>query len=141
MNYLEDELDRQKEENRQQHEQILALTAKLQDTEMRLHKFMTDNDEMNSLLQITKDNQGTLAIELAEFKARYYEIEALLRDAQEQLRKARKKQMPVARSSLFSSLGGAGLGLGGPFDSLQSELEMSMHSEFSSDSGISANDV
>lgn len=38
MGYLEDELDRQKEENRQQHEQILALTAKLQDTEMKLHK-------------------------------------------------------------------------------------------------------
>lgn len=138
MSYLEEELDRQKEENRQQHEQILALTAKLQDTEMRLHKFMTDNDEMSSLLQITKDNQGTLAIELAEFKARYYEIEALLRDAQEQLRKARKKQMPVARSSLFSSLGSA---CQPPFDSLQSELEMSMHSEFSTDSGISSHDV
>ncbi|KAK9751633.1 HAP1 N-terminal conserved region [Popillia japonica] len=38
MNYLEDEVDRQKEENRLQHEQILALTAKLQDTEMKLHK-------------------------------------------------------------------------------------------------------
>lgn len=138
MSYLEEEIERQKEENRQQHEQILALSAKLQDTEMRLHKFMTDNDEMNSLLQITKDNQGTLAIELAEFKARYYEIEALLRDAQEQLRKARKRQMPVARSSLFSSLGAAAQP---PYDSLQSELEMSMHSEFSTDSGISTNDV
>lgn len=38
MGFLEDELDRQKEENRLQHEQILALQAKLQDTELRLHK-------------------------------------------------------------------------------------------------------
>ncbi|KRT86041.1 hypothetical protein AMK59_1713, partial [Oryctes borbonicus] len=137
MNYLEDEVDRQKEENRFQHEQILAVTAKLQDTEMKLHKFMTENDEMNSLLQITKDNQGSIAIELAEFKARYYEVEALLREAQEQLRKLRKKQMPVARSAFFPSLGGNQP----PFDSLQSELEMSMHSELSVDSGISATDV
>lgn len=134
MTYLEDEIDRHKEENRMQLEQILALTAKLQDTELRLHKFMTDADEMSSLLQITKDNQGTLAIELAEFKARYYEIEALLRDAQEQLRKLRRRQMPVARSSLFSALGSTSQA---PFDSLQNELEMSMHSELSTDSGIS----
>lgn len=98
---------------------------------------MTENDEMNSLLQITKDNQGSLAIELAEFKARYYEVEALLREAQEQLRKLRKKQMPVARSAFFPSLGGSQP----PFDSLQSELEMSMHSELSVDSGISTTDV
>lgn len=38
MTLLEDEVDRQKEENRLQHEQILALTAKLKDTENKLHK-------------------------------------------------------------------------------------------------------
>lgn len=95
---------------------------------------MNENEEMNSLLQITKDTQGSLAIELAEFKARYYEIEALLRDAQEQIRQLRKRQMPVARSSLFSTLGSVGVP---PCDSLHSELEMSMHSELSTDSGIS----
>lgn len=99
---------------------------------------MTENDEMSSLLQITKTNQGSIAIELAEFKARYYEIEALLRDAQEQIRQLRKRQMPVARSSLFSTLGSVGQA---PFDSLQSELEMSMHSELSTDSGILSDSV
>lgn len=101
-------------------------------------QFMTDNDEMSSLLQITKDTQGSLAIELAEFKARYYEIEALLRDAQEQIRQLRKRQTPVARPSLFSALGSMGPA---PYDSLQNELEMSMHSEFSMDSGISGDSV
>lgn len=93
---------------------------------------------MNSLLQITKENQGSLAIELAEFKARYYEVEALLRDAQEQLRKLRRRQMPVARNSIFPALGAHGQA---PFDSLQSELEMSIHSELSTDSGISNSDA
>ncbi|CAG9761135.1 unnamed protein product [Ceutorhynchus assimilis] len=134
MGYLEDELDRTKEENRMQHEQILSLQAQLQDTEDKLRKLLTDNDEMAGLLQITKENQGSLAVELSEFKARYYEVEALLRDAQEQIRKLRKKQMPGARISMFSSLGATGIA---PFDSLQNELEMSMHSHLSLDSGIS----
>lgn len=134
MGYLADELDRVKEENRTQHEQILALQAQLQDTEDKLTKILTENIEVNGLLQITKENQGSLAVELSEFKARYYEVEALLRDAQDQIRKLRKKQMPGARLSLFSSLGATGIG---QFDSLQSELEMSMHSEGSLDSGIS----
>jgi trafficking kinesin-binding protein 1 len=138
MNYLEDELDRQKEENRMQHEQIFTLQARLQDTEERLSKFVSENYELNSLLQITKDNQGSLAIELSEFKARYYEVESLLRETQEQLRKLRKKQTPGARIAMFSSLGTASQM---PFDSLQSELEMSMHSEFSTDSGIGNSDM
>lgn len=134
MGLLEDELDRVKDENQMQHEQLLALQAQLQDTEEKLRKVLSENDEMQGLLQITKDNQGSLAVELSEFKARYYEIEALLRDAQDQIRKLRKKHMPGARISLFSSLGATGTA---PYDSLQSELEMSMHSELSVDSGIS----
>lgn len=38
MTLLEDELDKQKDENRLQHEQILTLQSKLQDAELRLHK-------------------------------------------------------------------------------------------------------
>ncbi|XP_057669700.1 trafficking kinesin-binding protein milt isoform X2 [Diorhabda carinulata] len=138
MTYLEDEVDRLKDENRQQHEQILALQSQLQDTESKLRKILTENDELSGILQITKDNQGSLAVELSEFKARYYEVEALLRDAQDQLRKLRKKQMPGARINMFSSLGQNAIG---PYDSLQSELEMSIHSELSTDSGISNSDL
>uniref|UniRef100_A0A6P7G7X1 Trafficking kinesin-binding protein milt isoform X2 n=1 Tax=Diabrotica virgifera virgifera TaxID=50390 RepID=A0A6P7G7X1_DIAVI len=138
MTYLEDELDRLKEESRLQHEQILALQSQLQDTEGKLQKVLAENDEANGLLQITKENQGSLAVELSEFKARYYEVEALFRDAQEQLRKLRKKQTPGARINMFSSLGQTALG---PYDSLQSELSMSMHSEPSTDSGISSTDM
>ncbi|KAL3268036.1 hypothetical protein HHI36_007169 [Cryptolaemus montrouzieri] len=135
MGFLEDEIDRLKEESRMQHEQILSLQAQLRNNEEKLVQYIAENEELSSLLQITKDNQGSLAIELSEFKARYYEVQNLLHDAQEQLRKLRKKQQPGARISFFSSLG-APSGAA-PFDSLQNELEMSMHSEFSADSGIS----
>lgn len=43
MGILEDELDRQKEENRAQHERILALESKLYDTEMKVAKVSNNN--------------------------------------------------------------------------------------------------
>lgn len=71
---ISDELDKQKEENRLQHEQIANLTAKLAKTELRLAQLMVEHDEMSVTLHITKDNQNTLANELAEFKERYAEV-------------------------------------------------------------------
>lgn len=38
MGFLEDEIDRLKEENRTQHEQILALQSQLQNSEDKMHK-------------------------------------------------------------------------------------------------------
>lgn len=38
MGFLEDEIDRLKDENRNQHEQILALQAQLQDSEDKMDK-------------------------------------------------------------------------------------------------------
>lgn len=126
------ELERLKEENRLQHEQIISLTSRLSEAEIRLHQLTAENDEQCSLLSITKENQSMLATELAEFKTRYQEVLALLQEAQEQLRKYRKKAQPQARSSFMS-----GLGVPQP-DSLHSELmESSLYSENSLDSGIS----
>ena len=126
------ELERQREENRLQHEQIVSLTARLSEAEMRLHQLTHDNDEHITLLNITKENQNSLALELVEFKQRYQEVLALLQETQEQLRKQRKKTMPQARSSFMSTLS-----ILQP-DSLQSELmESSLYSENSIDSGIS----
>lgn len=38
MGFLEDELDRTKDENKMQHEEMLAIQSKLKDTEIKLHK-------------------------------------------------------------------------------------------------------
>lgn len=38
MGFLEDELDRTKDENKMQQEQVLVLQAKLTETEIKLHK-------------------------------------------------------------------------------------------------------
>lgn len=93
-----------------------------------------ENEEVSNLLSITKENQSSLATELVDFKERYEEVVALLHDAQEQLRKYRKKGTPTVRGGLYPYLSGH---TAGQADSLQSELEGSMHSELSVDSGIS----
>ncbi|XP_017023894.1 trafficking kinesin-binding protein milt isoform X2 [Drosophila kikkawai] len=135
------ELERQREENRLQHEQIVSLTARLAEAEMRLHQLTQDNDEHLSLLHVTKENQNALALELVEFKQRYEEVLALLHSAQDQLKQQRKRSQPQARSSFLGGLGTSGAGVGGGLfqpDSLHSELmESSLYSENSLDSGIS----
>ncbi|XP_016985780.1 trafficking kinesin-binding protein milt isoform X3 [Drosophila rhopaloa] len=135
------ELERQREENRLQHEQIVSLTARLAEAEMRLHQLTQDNDEHLSLLHVTKENQNALALELVEFKQRYEEVLALLHSAQDQLKQQRKRSQPQARSSFLGGLGTSGAGVGGGFyqpDSLHCELmESSLYSENSLDSGIS----
>uniref|UniRef100_A0A336LLR6 CSON011190 protein n=1 Tax=Culicoides sonorensis TaxID=179676 RepID=A0A336LLR6_CULSO len=124
------ELERYKEENRLQQEQIIHLTARLHSTEMRLHELISENEENSSMLHITKENQNALAMELVEFKAKYQEVLTLLHDAQDQLKKQKRRAVPMVRSSLIATSCGIR-------DSLHSELmETSMLSENSLDSGI-----
>ncbi|XP_052868113.1 trafficking kinesin-binding protein milt [Anopheles cruzii] len=126
------ELERLKEENRLQHEQIISLTGRLAEAEIRLHQVTSENEEASSLLCITKENQNLLAGELSEFKLRYQEVLSLLQETQEQLRRQRKRSQPMARSSLIP-----GITMPAAPDSLQCELmESSLYSEHSLDSGI-----
>ncbi|XP_037050623.1 trafficking kinesin-binding protein milt isoform X2 [Bradysia coprophila] len=129
------ELERYKEENKFQHEQIINLTAKLAEAELRLHQLTCENEEQISRLSITEENQNLLASELAEFKARYQEVLSLLQETQEQLRNQRKRGQPMVRSNFIP-----GIGMGcAPVDSLQSELmESSLFSDNSLDSGIAS---
>lgn len=130
------ELERYKEENRLQYEQIMSLTQRLQETEMRLHQISTENEEQGSLLEITRENQNLLAGELCEFKERYQEVLALLQETQEQLRKQRKRGMSTMRSSLIP---GMMMQQHAAADSLHLELmESSLYSDHSLDSGISS---
>lgn len=130
------ELERHKEENKLQHEQIVHLTHKLTETEIRLHQLTTENEEQISRLSITEENQNLLAAELAEFKARYQEVLSLLQEAQEQLRQQRKRAQPMVRSNLMPGIAALGCP---PGDSLHAELmETSLFSDNSLDSGIAS---
>lgn len=142
LNELQIEIERLKEENSLQHEQIINVTTRLVDSEMRLHQITTENEEQSSILCITKENQNALAVELTEFKTRYQEVMALLNETQEQLRKFRKKNQPTSRICAGTGGGGGGGLTGGLIsqplnDCLQFELMDTTYSDSSLDSGIS----
>lgn len=90
-----------------------------------------------ALLALARDTQCELATELAELKERYAEILNLLQEAQETIRRQRKKSQPQARSGLLFPSLHTSLPTHNP-DSLDSELRCSLLSELSLDSGIGA---
>lgn len=120
------EVERYREENHQQNDEIISLTKRLAEVEMRLHQLTNENDETSSLLCITKENQDLLAQELAEYKQKYAETLALLHETQEVLRKHLKKSQPSVRGAVIP-------GVNSYFgnDSLQCEMQLD-----SLDSGI-----
>lgn len=132
---LTNELERYKEENRLQYEEIVSLTKRCQEAEMRLHVLMTENDETTSILSITKENQDLLAQELGEFKVRYAETCALLQETQDTLRKYVKKSQPSVRSSIIPGSNYFASNNLCFNDSIQSELLDSLDSGILSDPG------
>ena len=94
-----------------------------------------ENEELRGLVRFSRETQDSLSVELADLKAKHAEVSSLLLDTQEQLKRHRKKSMPIARATqLFPSL--TGMNQHNP-DSIASELESSLFSELSLDSGIS----
>jgi trafficking kinesin-binding protein 1 len=131
------ELERYKEENRLQNEQIVNLTHRLNEAELRLHQLLTENEEAYFTLNVTKENQNALANELIELKSRYQETLALLQETQALLREKQRKSQPQSnRNSLYVP----GMTMSYNPESLQNELmESSIFSENSSlDSGINS---
>ncbi|KAG8272589.1 anterograde dendritic transport of mitochondrion [Homalodisca vitripennis] len=91
------------------------------------------------MVNLARETQCELATELAEVKEKYAEVMNLLQEAQETLRKQRKKSQPQARGGLlFPSLHTSVPTHAHNPDSLASELECSLFSELSLDSGIGA---
>lgn len=134
------ELERYKEENRLQNEQIINLTQRLSDAEMRLHEILTENEEAYITLSVTKENQNLLATELSECKSRYQETLTLLQETQQLLREKQRRSQPQSNRSSLYVPGLQGIGQHYNPDSLHTELmESSMFSENSSlDSGINS---
>ncbi|CAH1710267.1 unnamed protein product [Chironomus riparius] len=134
------ELERYKEENRLQNEQIANLSQRLSDAEYRLHELLTENEEAYITLSVTKENQNLLASELSECKSRYQETLTLLQETQLLLREKQRRSQPQSnRSSLYVPGGIQVIPQYNP-ESLATELmESSMFSENSSlDSGINS---
>ncbi|XP_046408464.1 trafficking kinesin-binding protein milt [Ischnura elegans] len=136
---LSEELERVRNEGGRQREEVDALLDKLDAAQAENKRLRLENEELSSLVLITKENQDRLTTELADFKERYGEVMCLLTEAQENLRKVRQKELPSALAgnrylappitthhSLQSHYG----------DSIALELESSLNYGLSLDSGI-----
>ncbi|KAL1452181.1 hypothetical protein WDU94_006480 [Cyamophila willieti] len=94
---------------------------------------------MSLVVQLARETQCELAQELAEMKEKYAEVLSILAETQDLLKRTKKRSMPGTSLSFHSGVGGGGsiAGSGVPHpDSLAAELECSLFSEFSLDSGI-----
>ncbi|KAL1132533.1 hypothetical protein AAG570_010488 [Ranatra chinensis] len=132
---LEGERSRQKEGELK--EQIEHLQARLQASDEKLAKALKENEEYLSMIALSRETQCELASELADLKERYAEVVSLLEELRENVRKTKKKNQPTARAGpLYPSLH-TSVPLQNP-DSLAAELECSLFSELSLDSGIGA---
>ncbi|XP_014232569.1 trafficking kinesin-binding protein milt isoform X2 [Trichogramma pretiosum] len=129
-----EELERHKEESRVLQEENTGLLERLQQAELKLAQLLAEHDEVNTSLAVSKDVQNALAEELAKYKDEYTEALNMLEDLQAQLKTQRKREMPTVRGgSLFPSLATVSQP-----DSIAAEMECSLFSEMSLDSGISA---
>ncbi|XP_047737920.1 trafficking kinesin-binding protein 1 isoform X2 [Hyalella azteca] len=120
------ELRQKNEESLKQHEEATLLLAQIVDLQAKLKESGEENQELASLVSISRECQQELSAEIAELKERYSEVLDLLHDTQEQLRRYSKKNMgvgPSRGSHLYHPLGGGSpylSSLGG--DSIASEL-------------------
>ncbi|XP_059054436.1 trafficking kinesin-binding protein milt isoform X2 [Achroia grisella] len=128
---LQNELEEERQRNADLQHQVDSTNARLAVTERNFQKLTAEHEHTIRILDITRENQNSLATELADTKERYAEVAAHLAEAQEQLRQLRKRGEPV-RGLMPSVAAAAGLLPA----SLHREMHSSVFSELSLDSGI-----
>ncbi|KAI5697369.1 hypothetical protein M8J75_009232 [Diaphorina citri] len=136
---IEEDLNRTRSELSALKTQNQALVEKLTSTEDKLAQVTQNNTEMSLVVQLARETQCELAQELAEMKEKYAEVLSILAETQELLKRTKKRSMPGSSFSFTStgSIQGVPSNLGPPHpDSLAAELECSLFSEFSLDSGL-----
>ncbi|XP_054277002.1 trafficking kinesin-binding protein milt isoform X2 [Macrosteles quadrilineatus] len=132
--------DRQREEAMATKQLAETLQDRLNTAETKITVVTQENEELVQMVNLARETQCELATELADLKERYTEVVNLLQEAQETLRKQRKKSQPQARGGLLFPSLHSSVSTHNP-DSLASELECSLFSELSLDSGIGASNT
>jgi len=118
-------------------EQIEHLQAKLEATDERLTQALRDNEEYITMVALSRETQCELATELAEVKEKYAEVVTVLEELRENAKKTKKKSQTTVRAGpLYPSLHSS-VNVHNP-DSIAAELECSLFSELSLDSGLGA---
>ncbi|XP_052812866.1 trafficking kinesin-binding protein 1-like isoform X2 [Mya arenaria] len=130
------ELSEKSEECSNQKEEITNLLHQIIGLQKRVRTLTAENMELQKTLEAAHDSQNYLSREIGDLKEKNEELLFHLEETQEELRKFRSRERPIAqRYPLMSPLLGAGGG-----ESLASELENSMRSEVDHPKGYSPMD-
>ncbi|XP_073983103.1 trafficking kinesin-binding protein milt isoform X5 [Rhodnius prolixus] len=112
------------------------LQAKLQATDDRLAQALKENEEYITLINISRETQCELATELGDLKERFSETQSILQELQNNARKASKQNKSMVRAGpLYPYLHTT---QAPTRNSIAAELECSLFSELSLDSGLGA---
>ncbi|BES97301.1 HAP1 N-terminal conserved region [Nesidiocoris tenuis] len=130
------DIEKSKQREAELKEQVEHLQEKLQTTNERLEKALGENEEYLNMITMLRETQCELATELVEVKEKYSEIVSVVEEMKENAKKTKKKNQSTVRvgpvfanSQTFTSHNP---------DSIAAELECSLLSEFSLDSGLGA---
>jgi len=117
------------DESSRQREEINSLLSQVCDLQNRVQRYSHENDDLTANLRVYQETQDELTTELVDLKDKYREVVELLRDANEEIKKSRKKTYPgMGRHSLSGMFSLPAMQRESGDDSLQAELHSSLRS-------------
>lgn len=117
------------DESSRQREEINSLLSQVCDLQNRVQRYSHENDDLTANLRVYQETQDELTTELVDLKDKYREVVELLRDANEEIKKSRKKTYPgMGRHSISGMFSLPAMQRESGDDSLQAELHSSLRS-------------
>ncbi|XP_022241411.1 trafficking kinesin-binding protein 1-like isoform X2 [Limulus polyphemus] len=119
---LQEDLGKKVDDNYRQQEEITHLLTQAIDLQRKVRLLTTENEELQTSLQTSKECQNELSQELIDMKEKYAELADAFQELQEEVRKVCRNRLPKAKRWTFEH----STSLINP-DSLASELESSVN--------------
>ncbi|XP_076368434.1 trafficking kinesin-binding protein 1-like isoform X4 [Tachypleus tridentatus] len=119
---IQEDLAKKVDDNYRQQEEITHLLTQAIDLQRKVRSLTTENEELQTSLQTSKECQNELSQELIDIKEKYAELADAFQELQEEVRKVCRNRLPKAKRWTFEHSSS----LINP-DSLASELESSVN--------------
>eukprot|EP00092_Neocalanus_flemingeri_P012790 GFUD01013782.1.p1 GENE.GFUD01013782.1~~GFUD01013782.1.p1 ORF type:complete len:1377 (+),score=309.96 GFUD01013782.1:584-4714(+) len=117
------------DESSRQREEINSLLSQVCDLQNRVQRYSHENDDLTANLRVYQETQDELTTELVDLKDKYREVVELLRDANEEIKRSRKKTYPgMGKHSVSGMFSLPIMQRESGDDSLQAELHSSLRS-------------
>jgi len=117
------------DESSRQREEINSLLSQVCDLQNRVQRYSHENDDLTANLRVYQETQDELTTELVDLKDKYREVVELLRDANEEIKRSRKKTYPgMGKHAVEGMFSLPSVPRESGDDSLQAELYSSLRS-------------